>query len=231
MTGDGMIRVRDLKKNYRSGHVVVQALAGVDFEVREGEFTVVAGPSGCGKSTLLYILGGLLRATSGSAVIDGFEVTGAPDSRLTSFRRDNIGFVFQKFNLISALSVRENLRIACRIQGRLDGAAGRIDETLERVGLAHKGSFKPLDLSQGEQQRVAVARALIKEPKILLADEPTGNLDSANSRNIMELFRGMSSGQGQTILMITHNRELAALADRIIEMQDGRVIGRGGEDA
>jgi putative ABC transport system ATP-binding protein len=219
-----MIRVRELTKNYRTGRVVVHALRGVAFEVREGELAAVAGPSGCGKSTLLYILGGLLHATSGSAAIDGFEVTGASDRRLTAFRRDCIGFVFQKFNLIPALSVRDNLRIACRIQGRLDGAQRRIDGMLERVGLADRREFKPTDLSQGEQQRVAVARALIKEPKILLADEPTGNLDSENSLKIMELFRAMSADHGHTILMITHNRQLAAMTDRIIEMRDGRTV-------
>jgi putative ABC transport system ATP-binding protein len=224
-----MIQVRDLKKTYRSARVAVPALVGVDFDVARGEFAAVAGPSGCGKSTLLYILGGLLRASSGRAVIDGFEVTRARDSLLTAFRRDNIGFVFQKFNLIGALSVRDNLRIACRIRGRRTGSARRIEETLDRVGLARKADFKPLDLSQGEQQRVAIARALIKEPKILLADEPTGNLDSANSLKVMELFRSMSAEQGQTILMITHNRRLAAMTDRIIEMQDGRVLDRSRE--
>ena len=219
-----MIRVKDLNKDYRTGRVVVHALRGVDFEVEEGGFTAVAGPSGCGKSTLLYLLGGLLKATSGRAEIDGFDITGASDSQLTAFRRDNIGFVFQKFNLIGALSVYDNLRIACRIQGRLEGAGSRIRKMLERVGLEHKLDMRPLDLSQGEQQRVAVARALIKEPKILLADEPTGNLDSENSLNIMDLFRSMSSDHGHTILMITHDRTLASMTDRIIEMKDGRTL-------
>jgi putative ABC transport system ATP-binding protein len=220
-----MIRVKDLNKDYRTGRVTVHALRGVDFEVEEGTFTAVAGPSGCGKSTLLYILGGLLQATSGSAAIDGFEITGASDKRLTAFRRENIGFVFQKFNLIGALSVYDNLRIACRIQGRLDGAEQRITTMLDRVGLADKRDTKPLDLSQGEQQRVAVARALIKEPKILLADEPTGNLDSENSLNIMKLFRSVSSDHRHTILMITHDRTLASMTDRIIEMKDGMTVG------
>jgi putative ABC transport system ATP-binding protein len=223
-----MIRVNSLSKDYHTGRVVVPALKQVDFTVEHGEFIAVAGPSGCGKSTLLYVLGGLLRATSGTVEVDGFEVTGASDALLTAFRRDNIGFVFQKFNLVSALSVYDNLRIACRIQGRLDGARGRIDGMLERVGLAHKRDFKPLDLSQGEQQRVAIARALIKEPKILLADEPTGNLDSENSLNIIELFRAVNTEDGHTILMITHDRQLASMTDRIIEMKDGRTINGGG---
>jgi putative ABC transport system ATP-binding protein len=224
-----MIRVRDLKKDYRTGRVVVHALRGAAFDVEEGEFVSVAGPSGCGKSTLLYVLGGLLQATSGSAAIDGFDVTGASDSQLTGFRRDNIGFVFQKFNLIGALSVFDNLRIACRIQKRLDGAEERIMSMLDRVGLTGKRDMKPLDLSQGEQQRVAVARALIKEPKILLADEPTGNLDSENSLNIMDLFRSMSADNGHTILMITHDRTLASMTDRIIEMKDGVTPGEVGK--
>jgi putative ABC transport system ATP-binding protein len=223
-----MIRVKDLNKDYRTGRVVVHALRGVDFEVAEGGFTAVAGPSGCGKSTLLYLLGGLLKATSGTAEIDGFNITGASDSQLTAFRRDNIGFIFQKFNLIGALSVYDNLKIACRIQGKLDGARARIEEMLERVGLEHKMDMRPLDLSQGEQQRVAVARALIKEPKILLADEPTGNLDSENSLNIMGLFRAVSSDHGHTILMITHDRTLASMTDRIIEMKDGMTVGGEG---
>jgi putative ABC transport system ATP-binding protein len=223
-----MIRVKDLNKDYRTGRVVVHALRGVDFEVEEGGFTAVAGPSGCGKSTLLYLLGGLLKATSGTAEIDGFNITGASDSQLTAFRRDNIGFVFQKFNLIGALSVYDNLRIACKIQGKLNGARARIEGMLERVGLEHKIDMRPLDLSQGEQQRVAVARALIKEPKILLADEPTGNLDSENSLNIMDLFRAVSSDHGHTILMITHDRTLASMTDRIIEMKDGMTVGGEG---
>ncbi len=223
-----MIRVKDLNKDYRTGRVVVHALRGVDFEVDEGGFTAVAGPSGCGKSTLLYLLGGLLKATSGTAAIDGFDITGASESQLTAFRRDNIGFIFQKFNLIGALSVYDNLKIACRIQGRLDGAGIRIRKMLERVGLEHKLDMRPLDLSQGEQQRVAVARALIKEPKILLADEPTGNLDSENSLNIMDLFRSMSSDHGHTILMITHDRTLASMTDRIIEMKDGMTVSGEG---
>lgn len=226
-----MIKVTDLNKEYRTGRVVVHALRGVDFEVEEGGFTAVAGPSGCGKSTLLYLLGGLLKATSGSAEIDGFDITGASDSQLTAFRRDNIGFVFQKFNLIGALSVYDNLRIACRIQGKLDGAESRIRKMLERVGLESKIDMRPLDLSQGEQQRVAVARALIKEPKILLADEPTGNLDSENSLNIMDLFRSMSSDHGHTILMITHDRTFASMTDRIIEMKDGMTVDGEGAGA
>ena len=223
-----MIKVSDLTKYYRTGKMTVHALRGVGFGIERCEFASIVGPSGCGKSTLLYVLGGLLKASGGRAEIDGFDVTGASDTALTTFRRDNIGFVFQKFNLINALSVFDNLRIACRIKGNSGNSKKRIDSVLESVGLGHKSAMKPLELSQGEAQRVAIARALVKEPKILLADEPTGNLDSENSLNIMKLFRSMNVEWGQTILMITHNRALAEMTDRIIEMRDGRTLHGGG---
>jgi putative ABC transport system ATP-binding protein len=200
----GIISVRNLKKFYRTGSVVVEALRGVEFDVERGEFASIVGPSGCGKSTLLYILGGMLKATSGSVSVDGFDVTAAGESALVSYRRRDVGFVFQKFNLISSLNVFDNLKIA------------------------HKRKMKPLELSQGEQQRVAIARALVREPKLLLADEPTGNLDTENSENIVRMFREISEQNGQTIVMITHNRALAAMTDRIIEMKDGRAIGSEG---
>ena len=223
-----MIKVRNLQKDYQSGKVVVRALRGLDFDVDEGEFVSIAGPSGCGKSTLLYILGGMLEASGGSVVVDGFDVTSAGELELTAYRRNRIGFVFQKFNLISSLNVYDNLKIAIDILGGANGAAARIDGVLDNVGLSHKRNVKPLELSQGEQQRVAIARALVKRPGVLLADEPTGNLDSKNSENIMHMFRRLSSEYGQTILMITHNRELASATDRIVEMMDGRAVGPGG---
>ncbi|MGD8413579.1 MAG: ABC transporter ATP-binding protein [Candidatus Latescibacterota bacterium] len=223
-----MIKVNDLKKDYRTGRVVVQALRGLDFDVAAGQFASIVGPSGCGKSTLLYILGGMLKAGSGTVEVDGFDVTAAGESALTAYRRRQIGFVFQKFNLISSLSVYDNLKIACDILSRSGGAPDRIDDVLESVGLSHKRKMKPLELSQGEQQRVAIARALVKRPKVLLADEPTGNLDSQNSENIMRLFREVSEANAQTILMITHNRGLAAATDKVIEMKDGRAIRSGG---
>jgi putative ABC transport system ATP-binding protein len=219
-----MIRVRNVVKEYRSGKVTVPALRGVDLDVEAGTFTAVVGPSGCGKSTLLYVLGGMLRATSGSVVVDGLDVTRAGEAALAAYRRASVGFVFQKFNLLSALDVRDNLRIACRLAGRLGGADARIDALLERVGLAAKRAMKPGELSQGEQQRVAIARALVKQPKLLLADEPTGNLDSASSRGVMALFRSIAAERGPTILMITHNPECAAQADAIVEMSDGQAI-------
>ena len=225
-----MIQVRDLYKQFDTGRVVVEALRGLSFEVTRGEFASVVGPSGCGKSTLLYILGGMLRSSGGTVTVDGFDVTGAKDSALTTFRRREVGFVFQKFNLIGSLNVYDNLKIACDILGYTKGVTGKIDSVLESVGIAHKRKMKPLELSQGEQQRVAIARALVKEPKILLADEPTGNLDSENSDNILHVFKDIGENGDQTIIMITHNRALAAMTDRIIEMKDGRAIEPGAID-
>ena len=219
-----MIRVRGLEKEYKSGKVVVPALQGVEFEIGAGEFAAVIGPSGCGKSTLLYVVGGMLRATRGAVEVEGFDVTGASDGALTAYRRDHVGFVFQKFNLLGSLSVVDNLKLACEIAGRRNGNA-QIESLLEVVGLAAKRGMKPLELSQGEQQRVAIARALVKEPQVLLADEPTGNLDSANARTVLGLFRRIADARRQTIVMITHNEAYAALADRVIQMQDGRTIG------
>jgi len=228
MNDVAMIQVRNLHKNYRTGKVEVRALRGLDFDVAQGEFASIVGPSGCGKSTFLYILGGMLEASDGTVTVDGFEVTSAGDSDLTGYRRKKIGFVFQKFNLISSLNVYNNLKIAIDILGDTNGASARIDGVLDSVGLAHKRKAKPLELSQGEQQRVAIARALVKRPGVLLADEPTGNLDSENSDNIIRSFRRLTDEHGQTILMITHNRALAAMTDRIIEMSDGRAVAQGG---
>ncbi len=222
-----IIKVEGLTKDYKVGNVVVPALRGVDLEVHRGELASVVGASGCGKSTLLYILGGMLRATRGSVWIDGFDMIGARNASRTKFLGKNLGFVFQRFNLIGSLTVFDNLKIACKIAGSPRGCKEKIHEMLSNVGVEHKARMKPLDLSQGEQQRVAIARALIKEPKILLADEPTGNLDSENSDKILALFRTMNGNLGQTILMITHNRRLADMTDRTIEMKDGMILPNG----
>jgi putative ABC transport system ATP-binding protein len=222
-----MIRVEGLTKDYKSGHVIVPALRGVDLQVNRGEFASVVGASGCGKSTLLYILGGMLRATKGSVWIDGFDMGSAPDASRTRFLKENIGFVFQRFNLIHSLNVSDNLKISCSILGAMNGYKQKIEEMLCHVGIDHKAKMKPLELSQGEQQRVAIARALIKEPRVLLADEPTGNLDSENAEKILALFRTMNKRLGQTVLMITHNRMLADRTDRIFEMSDGRILSDG----
>ena len=217
-----MVRVRQLVKEYRGG-VTTAALRGVDLDVDRGTFAAVVGPSGCGKSTLLYVIGGMLGATSGTVQVGGFDVTAAGERARTAYRRAEIGFVFQKFNLLAPLDVQGNLRIACRIAGRMDGAEARIDAILERVGLSGKRRARPAELSQGEQQRVAIARALVKQPRLLLADEPTGNLDTASSCAVMDLFRDLADGAGPTLVMITHNPECAARADVVVPMQDGRV--------
>jgi putative ABC transport system ATP-binding protein len=221
---DVILRTVDLGMVYHVGHVEVNALAGVNIRVRRGEFVSIVGPSGSGKSTLLHLLGGLASPTSGQVVVDGVELSSSSDAERTRVRREKIGFVFQRFNLLPTLTVRGNLEIVGQIQGDGPLSRGRILELLEVVGLAHKLEMKPLDLSAGEQQRVAIARALAMKPAILLADEPTGNLDSVNSDHILDLFRELNASQGQTIAMITHNPEAAATGHRIIEMRDGRVL-------
>ena len=222
-----VLKTIGLRMTYHVGHVQVEALRGVDVEVRRGEFVSIVGPSGCGKSTLLHLLGGLARPTGGAIVVDGVEISSARDAERTRVRREKIGFVFQRFNLFPTLTVRGNLEIARQLRGEPPPPLARLREMLDLVGLPHKMDMKPLDLSAGEQQRVAIARALINEPAILLADEPTGNLDSVNSALILDLFRGLNARLEQTILMITHNLEAAAVGHRIIEMRDGRVVSHG----
>ncbi len=222
-----ILRSVDLRMVYHVGKVEVDALRGVSIDVQRGEFVAIVGPSGCGKSTLLHLLGGLARPSSGQIFVDGVLVSAAADAERTRVRREQIGFVFQRFNLLPTLSVRGNLEIARQIQGGGLPPRERLVEALEMVGLPHKMNMKPLDLSAGEQQRIAVARAIIGKPAIVLADEPTGNLDSVNSGMILELFTNLNRKLGQTILMITHNPEAAAVAHRTIEMRDGRVASHG----
>ena len=214
----------DLRMVYHVGHIDVPALRGVDLAIRRGEFVAIVGPSGSGKSTLLHLLGGLAHPTSGRVLVDGVEISTSGDSARTQVRRQKIGYVFQRFNLFPTLTVRGNLEIARQIQGNGVPSKQRILELLETVGLPHKLDMKPLDLSAGEQQRVAVARALVNDPAILLADEPTGNLDTVNSHMILELFRDLNQRRGQTVVMITHNLEAAAVCDRTIEIRDGRTV-------
>jgi putative ABC transport system ATP-binding protein len=218
-----IIVTRDLKKVYRLGKVEVQALRGVDCTVNEGEFVAVVGPSGCGKSTLLHILGGLTGPTSGQVLVDGNDFSKMTDADRTRFRRRTIGFVFQRFNLLPTLTARNNIAIAQHIQGN-GFNPHRFQAVVEMLGIQDKLDHRPYALSGGEQQRVAIARAVICEPKILLADEPTGNLDTENSQAVLNMIRNLNRTFGQTILMITHNPEAAAVADRIIHMRDGHVI-------
>jgi putative ABC transport system ATP-binding protein len=218
-----IISTQDLKKIYRVGKVDVPALRSVDLVVQEGEFVAVVGPSGCGKSTLLHVLGGLTSPTSGSVLVDGNDFRKMSDADRTRFRRHKIGFVFQRFNLLPTLSARHNIAIAQHIQGN-GFNPHRFETIVEMLGIQEKLEHRPYALSGGEQQRVAIARAVLCEPKILMADEPTGNLDTENSQVVLNMMRSLNRTFRQTILMITHNPEAAAAADRIIRMRDGRIV-------
>jgi len=215
----------DLKKSYKVGKLDVQVLRGLSFDVAEGEFIAIMGPSGCGKSTLLHLLGGLLSPTSGSILIDGEDLAKVSDARRTDIRRRKIGFVFQRFNLFPTLSAEGNLKLAEKIH---TGASGKNSdnrrEVLRLLKLEDKMHHKPLELSGGEQQRVALARAIVNSPAIILADEPTGNLDSVNSQIVLEMFKELNEKFGQTIIMITHNPEAAAVCTRTIQMRDGHIV-------
>ena len=223
------METRDLKKQYGMGETAVHALAGVNLSVENGEFVAVVGTSGSGKSTLLHMLGGLDRATSGKVYVDGKDIFALKDEELTIFRRRKIGFVFQSFNLVPVLSVYENIVLPLQLDGKtVDNAF--IGEIAEALGLKEKLNVLPNQLSGGQQQRVAIARALAAKPAILLADEPTGNLDSRTSQDVMGLLKTTSTKFSQTIVMITHNEEIAQLADRIIRIEDGRIVtGKAGE--
>ena len=218
-----------MKKQYGTGETAVHALAGVNLSVENGEFVAVVGTSGSGKSTLLHMLGGLDRATSGKVYVDGKDIFALKDEELTIFRRRKIGFVFQSFNLVPVLSVYENIVLPLQLDGKtVDNSF--IGEIAEALGLKEKLNVLPNQLSGGQQQRVAIARALAAKPAILLADEPTGNLDSRTSQDVMGLLKTTSTKFAQTIVMITHNEEIAQLADRIIRIEDGRIVtGKAGE--
>lgn len=224
-----ILETRDLKKQYGTGETAVHALAGVNLSVENGEFVAVVGTSGSEKSTLLHMLGGLDRATSGKVYVDGKDIFALKDEELTIFRRRKIGFVFQSFNLVPVLSVYENIVLPLQLDGKtVDNAF--IVEIAEALGLKEKLNVLPNQLSGGQQQRVAIARALAAKPAILLADEPTGNLDSRTSQDVMGLLKTTSTKFAQTIVMITHNEEIAQLADRIIRIEDGRIVtGKAGE--
>lgn len=224
-----ILETRDLKKQYGTGETAVHALAGVNLSVENGEFVAVVGTSGSGKSTLLHMLGGLDRATSGKVYVDGKDIFALKDEELTIFRRRKIGFVFQSFNLVPVLSVYENIVLPLQLDGKtVDNAF--IGDIAEALGLKEKLNVLPNQLSGGQQQRVAIARALAAKPAILLADEPTGNLDSRISQDVMGLLKTTSTKFSQTIVMITHNEEIAQLADRIIHIEDGRIVtGKAGE--
>jgi putative ABC transport system ATP-binding protein len=219
-----IIQVENVTKVYRIGKVDVPALAGVSFEVEKGEFVSIVGPSGSGKSTLFYILGGLTRATSGRVVIDGADFAQLSDGQRTEMRKHKIGFVFQKFNLLPTLTAKGNIEIAREIAGGDGVDKKRYERVTEMLGIAGRLDHRPSEMSGGEQQRVALARALVNGPAIILADEPTGNLDSRNSETVLKMLRDANQQFGQTVLMITHNPQAAEIGDRIIHMRDGHVV-------
>ena len=222
-----ILQAENVEKVYRVGSMDVAALRGVSLDLEEGEFLAIMGPSGCGKSTLLHLLGGLLTPSSGRIMIDGEDLTAASDAKRTDIRRRKIGFVFQRFNLFPTLTAEGNLRLAERIHagGRNGGDnADRRREVLSLLKLEDKMHHKPLELSGGEQQRVALARAIVNQPAIILADEPTGNLDSENSAIVLNMFQEMNYRFNQTIIMITHNPEAAAMCRRIVQMRDGQIV-------
>ena len=221
-----ILETKDLRKVYGSGDTEVRALDGVDLTVEKGEFVAVVGTSGSGKSTLLHMLGGLDRPTSGTVTVDGRELSAMRDEELTIFRRRKIGFVFQNYNLVPVLNVYENIVLPIQLDGKAPDK-GYVDRIIETLGLGNKLQNLPGNLSGGQQQRVAIARALAAKPAIILADEPTGNLDSATSLDVMGLLKVTAQKFSQTIVMITHNEELAQMADRIIRIEDGRIVVRG----
>jgi putative ABC transport system ATP-binding protein len=217
------IEAVDLRKTYRVGKVEVPALQGISFSVKRGEFVSVVGPSGSGKSTLFYLLGGLTRADSGHVLVDGEDLAQLSDGERTRQRKKKVGFVFQKFNLLPTLDARSNIEVAQDIAGKKADPA-YFAKITDLLGLSKRLEHRPSELSGGEQQRVALARALINQPAIVLADEPTGNLDSKNSDIVLAMLRHTNKELGQTVLMITHNPEAASYADRIIHMRDGQIV-------
>lgn len=219
-----ILETRNLRKIYGSGDTEVRALDGVNLSVNSGEFVAIVGTSGSGKSTLLHMLGGLDRPTSGSVIVDGKDIFSLKDEALTIFRRRKIGFVFQSYNLVPVLNARENIVLPIQLDGR-QVDEDFLDKIVNTLGLEKKLGSLPSQLSGGQQQRVAIARALAAAPAIILADEPTGNLDSRTSQDVLSLLKVTSQKFAQTIVMITHNEEIAQTADRIIRIEDGRIVG------
>ncbi len=226
MSAPPIVTAVDLHRRFGEGEAAVDALDGVTLELPPGAFTAVMGPSGSGKSTLMHILAGLDTPTSGSVVIDGTELANLDDKKLTQLRRDKIGFIFQSFNLLPVLTAEENITLPLKIAGR------KVDEQwletlIETVGLGHRRTHHPSELSGGQQQRVAVARALISKPAVVFADEPTGNLDSQSSGEVLGLLRRSVDELGQTVVMVTHDAHAASVADRILVLADGRIVHDG----
>ncbi len=223
MSEAGIVSARDLERVFGEGDHVVRAVDGVSIDFPEGAFTAIMGPSGSGKSTLMHCLAGLDRPTSGTVTIDGVELSGLGDAELTELRRDKIGFVFQFFNLLPVLDARENILLPLSLAGRKPDKA-RFDQLVKATGLSDRLSHRPAELSGGQQQRVAIARALVSSPAVLFADEPTGNLDSNSSEEILGLMRQAVDEFGQTIVMVTHDPVAASNADRVLVMVDGKIV-------
>jgi len=221
-----LLETRDLRKTYRIGKIEVEALRGVNLRIGEGELAAVMGPSGCGKSTLMHILGAMTKPTSGTVLIGGQEIGVMNDASLTGIRRTKIGFVFQKFNLLPTLSAQANIDVARHIHGTAgdNGYDQHLSEILQLLMIQDKIERKPSELSGGEQQRIAIARAVANKPAIVLADEPTGSLDSKNSEIVLNMFRELNRRFKQTIILVTHNPELVTYTDRLIEMRDGVIV-------
>ena len=221
-----MVRLEGVSRVYQRGASIIRAVQGISLEVARGEFLAVMGPSGSGKSTLLNLIGGLDRPTEGDILIEGRSTRGLTETEWTTLRRERIGVVFQFFNLLPGLTARENVALPLLLRGEADPAK-RVEDCLAAVGLAHRGEHRPSELSGGEQQRVALARALAHQPALLLADEPTGNLDSKVGREIVQLIKALARQGGQTVVLATHSRDAAAEADRVLIMRDGSVEGEG----
>jgi putative ABC transport system ATP-binding protein len=223
MTEAPIVVCTDLRRRFGEGEAAVDALSGVSVSFERGRFSSIMGPSGSGKSTLMHILAGLDRPTSGSVEVDGVEITGLDDGELTKLRRDKLGFIFQFFNLLPVLTAEENIALPLSIAGRQPDPEW-LERLIETVGLSDRRTHRPSELSGGQQQRVAVARALISKPAVVFADEPTGNLDSKSSDDVLELLRGAVDEFGQTVIMVTHDPEAAAHADRMLALRDGLVV-------
>lgn len=222
--GNSMLTMRELSKVYRTDTVQTTALDAIDLDIADGEFVAIMGPSGCGKSTLLNMIGMLDSPSSGSYVFNGQEVAGLSESRLADVRKENIGFIFQSFNLVDELSVRDNVELALLYHNvSASERKRRVDEVMDKVGIAHRARHRPSQLSGGQQQRVAVARALVASPRLILADEPTGNLDTHHGEEVMRMLQTLN-GEGSTIVMVTHSPAHADYAGRIVSMLDGRIL-------
>ena len=221
-----IVTATDLHRRYGMGEAAVDALAGVSTRFERGRFAAIMGPSGSGKSTLMHLLAGLDHPTSGSVVLDGVELAGLDDTKLTRLRRDKLGFVFQFFNLLPVLTAEENIRLPLSIAGRKPDSEW-LDQLIDVVGLGDRRTHRPAELSGGQQQRVAVARALVSKPAVVFADEPTGNLDSKASEEVLRLLRHSVDELGQTVIMVTHEAHAAAFADRLVVLRDGRVAHDG----